>query len=77
MEHRDLLQTIAEVAAALAGFAGVISIFRRQLPEAELPVHAHSLFEPAPTVYVLALLGPLVVAGLIFVRLIIMAGRSS
>lgn len=27
MEHQDLLQTIAEVAAAFAGFTGVISVF--------------------------------------------------
>jgi hypothetical protein len=170
MEHGDLLQTIAEVGAALAGFAGVISIFRGRLPGPEQLIHVHSarniievslgavlfsfappivqglgagpilawrissgfaalalllsslfiirrlrhlaravanksfltfepglsipasliaaitlvllsanalgLFERAPTVYVLSLLGPLVIAGMIFVRLIIIAGRA-
>ena len=170
MEHHDLLQTIAEVGVALAGFAGVISIFRGRLPEREHLIHIHSarniielslgvvlfsfappivqglgaspilawrissglaalalllsslfiirrlqhlaravasesfltfepglsipgsiiaaitlvllsanafgLFERAPTVYVLSLLGPLVGAGMVFVRLIIIAGRA-
>ena len=170
MEHGDLLQTIAEVGAALAGFAGVISIFRERLPGPEQQIHVHSarniieaslgvvlfsfappivhglgaspelawrvssalaalallvemlfliprthqlartvagkslltfepglsipasliaaitlvllsanalgLFERAPTVYVLSLLGPLVGAGMVFVRLIIIAGRA-
>ncbi len=170
MEHRDLLQTIAEVGVALAGFAGVVSIFRARLPEPEHLIHVQSarniievslftvlfsfappifhglgadssaawrissgvaalallvislfvyrrlqsltrtvadksvltfepglsipasligastltlltanaagLFEPAPTVYALSLLGPLVIAGLIFTRLTIIASRQ-
>lgn len=170
MEHQDLLQTIAEVGVALAGFAGVISIFRARLPGPEhlyqvqsarniiecslftvlfsfappivhglganpnlawrissgasalalllmllleiprirslarkmadksllvfepglaipnsligastltlLFANAFGLFERAPTVYVLSLLGPLVISGLIFTRLIVIAGRT-
>ena len=42
-----------------------------------LTSNALGFFERAPTVYVLSLLGPLIVAGMIFVRLTVIAARNS
>ena len=66
MEHRDLLQTIAEVGAALAGLAAVISIFRGRLSESDHLVQIHSARNIAESSLIVVLLSfaPPVIHGL-------------
>jgi hypothetical protein len=63
MEHRDVLQTIAEVAATFAGFTGVISVFGRTGDSNEWPLQgARSIIEASLATILFALL-PFVIHG--------------